>query len=275
MRKTIVACAVTALAVSASTATAASLITSANIADGTIMNRDIHRGTISENRLDAGVAAKLNRLAQPGRDGATGAKGDTGERGATGANGKDGATGPQGPAGEDGRDGTGLPPNFHVTNKSVGLTASGVVFGAYANGGATGGSVLYTGLNGKTLADIEKLAYTVSHGSADHSKIGVPYLRVFLNDDTADVVLDPTECATRVPAEDTANTFDLTTTTLRYTDDACGANAKQLTWEQVVADHGDDVISGIYVTTGWSGGADLTATLRSFAINGQTFTFGA
>jgi Collagen triple helix repeat (20 copies) len=105
MRKTIIACAVTALAVSGSTATAASLITSAKIADGTIMNRDIHAGTISENRLDGGVVAKLNRAGTPGTNGVngvTGAKGDKGETGAAGALGQDGAIGAQGPQGQDG-----------------------------------------------------------------------------------------------------------------------------------------------------------------------------
>jgi hypothetical protein len=88
--KTIAVGAICAVAATGTTATAASLITSAKIADGTIMNRDIHRGTISESRLDRGVVAKLNRLAVPGPAGARGATGASGATGATGAPGADG-----------------------------------------------------------------------------------------------------------------------------------------------------------------------------------------
>jgi hypothetical protein len=282
MRKTIAACVVTALAVSGTSATAASLITSAKIADGTIMNRDIHRGTISENRLDDGVVAKLNRLAAPGKDGAnglngaTGAQGLTGARGATGAQGGAGPDGAEGAPGRDGNDGASgnLPADFAFTNPSVRQTQAGVQFGRYGDGGTAGGSVRYDGLNGQKLSEITKLAYTVKHATSDGSKISAPYLRVFLNDDTIDVVLDPTECATKVPAERMFNTFSTMSTTVRYGDDACGPNAQQLSWSDVLDAHGDDVISGIYVTAGFSGGKDLTATLRDLTVNDAKYTFG-
>jgi hypothetical protein len=85
------------------TATASSLITSAQIKDGAVMNRDIHRGTISENRLDRGVVAKLNKagVTVAGKDGQNGANG---ENGAKGENGNDGQSlrGPKGDKGESG-----------------------------------------------------------------------------------------------------------------------------------------------------------------------------
>lgn len=87
--KTVAVCAAVALGISAASATAASLITSADIQNGSIMNRDIHRGTISENRLTAGLRAKINRLAQPGRNGANGAPGMTGAKGQDAAKGKE------------------------------------------------------------------------------------------------------------------------------------------------------------------------------------------
>ena len=55
MRKTILACAVVALIASATTATAATLITSEDIKNGTIQASDIKKGAISENRLSDGV----------------------------------------------------------------------------------------------------------------------------------------------------------------------------------------------------------------------------
>jgi predicted Rossmann fold nucleotide-binding protein DprA/Smf involved in DNA uptake len=52
-------------------------------------------------------------------------------------------------------------------------------------------------------------------------------------------------------------------------------SGSQQPWATVKAAHSNEVISGIYVTTGFAGGADLSAILRSLSVNGQTFTFGA
>jgi hypothetical protein len=43
----------------------------------------------------------------------------------------------------------------------------------------------------------------------------------------------------------------------------------------VVAAHGTDVVSGIYVTAGYSGGKDLNAILRSIKVNGTEYVFGS
>ena len=45
-------------------------------------------------------------------------------------------------------------------------------------------------------------------------------------------------------------------------------------FSEVVADHGDESISGIYVTTGFSAGTDLGALMLSFEVNGQEFDLG-
>ena len=42
----------------------------------------------------------------------------------------------------------------------------------------------------------------------------------------------------------------------------------------MLANHGSEVVSGIYVTTGFTGGTDLTAILRSISVNGSSFVFG-
>lgn len=265
----------------------------------------IAKGSVDHVKLSAGLnkerASNLARLSalekkagipgpsgKDGSNGTNGAKGDTGTAGAQGAKGDagakgeqgvqgvpgpTGATGPQGAPGADGHD-AGLPAGFAVTNKSVSLTKSGVDFGPYSDGGAAGGSLYFDGFNGQKLSDLTELAYTVRHTTSDGSAIAVPYLRVFLNGDTTDVVLDPTECATKVPAEDTDNTFSTADTTVRYDDDACGADAHQVSFADAVAAHGDDVISGIYVTAGFAGGADLHAVLTGLSVNGQAFTFG-
>src|SRR6185437_3389239 len=106
-----------------------------------------------------------------------------------------------------------------------------------------------------------QLAFSENHSSSNDSPIAAPYLRIFLNDDNDDVIFDATKCATVVPPENTANTFDVTSGQVRYDDDACGGGGLpgQQPWADVVAAHPDDVVSGIYVTTGFTGGTDLAA----------------
>jgi hypothetical protein len=100
VRRTILACAAAALIAGSTSATAATLITSADIKNGTIQASDIRKGTIPENRLSDGVREMLHTAGQvgpAGKDGATvyGPKGDPGP------------PGEQGPAGPPGRDGSG------------------------------------------------------------------------------------------------------------------------------------------------------------------------
>ena len=219
-----------------------------------------------------------------GRAGARGPAGPPGSAGPAGAAGAAGAIGPAGPQGPAGPPGTPAPlllrlsGDFAGTNASVATTLDGVQFGPYTNGGAWGGSVLYTGANGLTLGAITQLSYTIMHSTGDDSPISSPYLRIFLESDH-DVIFDPTECATKVPAEDTFIDYNVLaatpTGTFRFDDDACGPGAVQLTWAQVLAAHAGRHIEGIYITTGFSGGAPLAAILRSLSVNGKVFRFGA
>jgi hypothetical protein len=229
----------------------------------------------------------LNEFSTNAKDGLKGARGRRGPQGATGA------AGPQGPKGDKGDTGPQGPPaktllrlsgDFSGTNASVATSLDGVQFGPYANGGNAGGSIRYDGADGKTLSQISELAYKIMHSSSDDSPISAPYLRIFLNNDNDDVIFDPTQCATTVPAEDVFQTFEVVGGNVRYDDDSCdgagnhnfpGSPPGQQTWDSVVAHHGDEVISGIYVTAGFAGGADLSAILRSLSVNGQTLTFGA
>jgi len=75
------------------------------------------------------------------------------------------------------------------------------------------------------------------------------------------------------PPEDVFQTFEVTAGSVRYDDDSC--TGSQQSWATVKAAHSSEVISGIYVTAGFAGGADLSAILRSLSVNGQVFTFGA
>jgi hypothetical protein len=160
----------------------------------------------------------------------------------------------------------------------VATSLDGVQFGPYPDGGAWGGSVLYSGANGLTLGDITQLSFMVKHSSANDSPFGSPYLRIFLEGDTHDVIFDATSCATVVPTEDEFHTYEVTAGTdaqIRYDDDACGPTPNPGDWDAVQAAHADEVISGIYVTTGFTGGIGLSAILRTLSVNDEEFTFGS
>ena len=209
-----------------------------------------------------------------------------GPKGARGAStpGPQGQQGPQGAAGSKGDKGDKgdkaptmlrLTGDFAGTNASVATSLDGVTFGPYSNGGNWGGSVVYHGVDGHTLGSLTQLSYTVDHSSANDSPIAAPYLRIFLDGDTHDVIFDATKCATTVPAEDVFHTFEVTTGDVRYDDDSCdGVPPDQQPWATVKSAHAGEVISGIYVSTGFAGGTDLTAILRELSVNGTPFVFG-
>ena len=213
-----------------------------------------------------------------------------GKRGPAGQQGPKGDTGTQGPKGDTGPPGAPGPflqrlsGDFSGTNASVATSLDGVQFGPYSDGGAWGGSVRYDGADGKTLSQITQLSYNVMYSAADTAPIGEAYLRIFLNNDSHDVIFDATQCATTVPAKNVFTTFDVVGSNVRYDDDSCdgagdhnfpGSPPGQQSWASVLAHHGTETISGIYVTTGFTGGSDLTALLRSLSVNGHTFTFGS
>jgi hypothetical protein len=236
----------------------------------------VKNGSLSVADLSHGARNALK--GDRGRVGPQGPKGDTGEQGPKGD------TGAQGPPGAPGPFLQRLDGDFSGTNASVATSLDGVQFGPYPDGGAWGGSVRYDGADGKTLSQLTQLSYKVMYSAADAAPIGEAYLRIFLNNDAHDVIFDATQCATTVPAKNVFTTFDVVGSNVRYDDDSCdgagdhnfpGSPAGQQTWASVLAHHGTESISGIYVTTGFTGGNDLTALLRSLSVNGHTFTFGS
>ncbi|HEX7299465.1 MAG TPA: hypothetical protein VF257_10680 [Solirubrobacteraceae bacterium] len=174
---------------------------------------------------------------------------------------------------------TQLSGDFGATNPSVASTNDGVQFGVYANGGSAGGSLYYRGANGLTLSQITALGFSESHNTTNDSPISAPYLRVFLEDQDADgleedVIFDPTECATIVPAENTSNHFDVVGGDVRYDDDGCdGVPPDQQPWATVIAAHGGEIITGIYISAGFTGGDDLSALVTDLTVNSTTFCF--
>jgi hypothetical protein len=232
----------------------------------------------SSSQIKDGVV-KLHDLSPGARKALHGGKGAQGAPGPQGPKGDNGATGPQGPQGPAGTPAPTLQRlagDFSGTNASVATSLDGVQFGPYSDGGAWGGSVRYDGANGLTLSEISQLSYTVKYSARDgNAPIGQAYLRIFLNNNDHDVIFDATQCATVVPTVNDFHTYQVTTGDVRYDDDPCSSGSSQQPWATIQAAHPNDVISGIYVTTGFTGGSDLTALLRSLSVNGHQFTFGS
>lgn len=283
MRKYLIALAIVALALTATAAGANKFTTSTTSKFCVYVDKhhaDASYGDVSTLRKYGNKTCIVGKRGRRGAAGAKGAQGPTGATGATGPAGPKGDTGLQGPAGQQGPPGTPAPilqrlsGEFSQTNASVATSLDGVQFGPYTDGGAWGGSVRYDGADGLTLSQITQLSFKVMYSAADTAPIGEAYLRIFLNNDNHDVVFDATKCATVVPDKNVFNTFEVVgSDSVRYDDDPC--NSGDQTWAAVVAAHGSEVISGIYVTTGFTGGTDLTALLRSLSVNGHTFTFGS
>jgi hypothetical protein len=195
-----------------------------------------------------------------------------------------GAPGPQGPPGPPGP-GAGTPVHslstapWSATNSSVALTADGVAFGPYPDGGAAGGSIQYSGLDGQPLSAITSLTYYMRYvADSATGGVGAPYLRVFTEAGTHDIIFSPN---TQTPDPDVAegpfHEWVGTSGTWRYDDDpgSGGQYGNGAPLSQVIADHGTESISGIFISTGFSLGTNLAALLRWTEINGERFVFAS
>ena len=215
-------------------------------------------------------------------------------------------TGPQGPQGQTGPQGSGTPgtpgtpatvkatlaqvPDFTTAaggplfihnqdNTTVTQTGDGIAFGPYADGGAAGGSVEYTGLNGQPLSAVQSLVYLARYTSdGDTAGVGSPYLRIFLEGDDHDAIFSPNTQPDADVAEGPFHTWAATSGVWRYDDDA-GAGGEYgpngAPFSDVVDDHGAETISGIYVSVGFSAGMNLAALLREWEVNGTNYSFSS
>jgi hypothetical protein len=188
--------------------------------------------------------------------------------------------------------------DFQATNPSVASTNDGVHFGPYANGGSTGGSLYYSGFNGRTLGDISALSYVARYNTDNNTSVGVPYLRIFLNGDTDDVIFSPnTQPAPQVVDENVDNAYNVVAGTVRYDDDdgdgivdctedgdpsTCPGAADNTpsefgiggaSWDDVRNAHAMESVSGIYVTAGFSAGLNLSVLLTHLGVNADDFCF--
>ena len=166
--------------------------------------------------------------------------------------------------------------DWSASNSTVAKTADGVHFGTYADGGAVGGSVMYKGANGLTLSQVSDYSFTFNYKQAGNLSGAAPYRRIFLDTDDngttdADVILDPSLGGLVTPVQGVDQTFGTADDSVRYDDDL-GASS-QLTWADVVGNHGSERITNVLVSQGYSMGSDVSAMLRSITFNGERFNF--
>lgn len=298
LKRTLLACAGTAVIAGGATATASTLITGAQIKDNTITGHDVKNGTLGASDIRKG-SILLNRLSVGTQrllktvNGASeapiplGTRGPQGTKGDTGAQGPKGDTGPQGPKGDSGTTiVTHAGDGFSGSNPSVVFTPAGVTFGPYADN-SSGGSLVYDGVRGLRLRDLAELSYSASytHAGGTPDNGDAPYLRVFIDNngdgftgaaDDHDVVFSPSTqpgaCAGAGggSTSDQCNTsgrlirYDVQDGTVRYDDDP--ANGPDSTWDAVLNAHGDDVVDVVRVTSGFSLPGTQSALLNSLRI---------
>jgi hypothetical protein len=166
---------------------------------------------------------------------------------------------------------------WEPSNPSVVLTPDGIVFGPYTDGAAAGGSLRYHDLDGQPFSAVRNFAY---HGrwtaDAPAPKAGSEfYGRVFMQD-TAGTVHDA--CFTpgsQVYPGLGAGPFQEWVATAgmwRYDDDS-GTGGVPLA--DLQASYGDQLITKITITVGFTDGSDLAGLLRWVQINGNRYTFGS
>jgi hypothetical protein len=247
--RTVAAVAVTVLIMAAATAGAARLITGADVKDGSLAGKELKYNTIDGTKIKDGTLGVIDtknsiKRAVPVRVTAA------------------------------------LPSKgFEATNGSVLNTPDGVTFGPYADGGAAGGSICTGVLNGHPLNDVTHLAFQARYtAEGDTGGVGVPYLRIFLENDSHDAIFSPN---TQPPDADIGegpfHTWVATAGVWRYDDDA-GAGGEYgvngAPFAQVKADHGTEAISSICISVGFTAGANLTGLLRTWEINMTDYAFG-
>jgi hypothetical protein len=275
--RTVVTVAAAVLVLAAATATAATLITGADVKNGSLTGDDIKDGSLASKEIKNG-----SLTGDDIKDGSLASK-EIKNATLTGDDVKDGSLGRVDMGGSvknalPVRVTATFPANgFDATNASVSNTPDGVEFGPYADGGANGGSVCTTVLNGQQLSSVTHLAYVARYVSTnDTGGVGVPYLRIFLVDDAQvehDAIFSPN---TQTPDPDIEegpfHTWVATAGGWRYDDDP--GVGPDVPFADILADHGSDEITDICITVGFSAGTNLAGLLRSWEINSTDYAFG-
>jgi Collagen triple helix repeat (20 copies) len=246
-KRAIAACALVALGVGATSATASSLITSANIKDGTIHMRD----------LAPTLQKKIRRAGKPGPQGANGANGATGLNGANGVKGQDGtngvngapgapgapgAQGSQGIPGKDGKDGVRY--DRIASSLDGGKPGEVSIHDGYATFGVPTQDAyaqIRSYPKGLKVSELEKLSF-----KANASDEGIAYLSVTTTGNGV-ITFSPN---TQPGGEQTNEwvTYDVLDGTARWNDPA--GNSPDLDWNQILTMAGNKHIKAVSLIAG-------------------------
>jgi collagen triple helix repeat protein len=273
------------LAVSGS-AVAASLITGKDVKDGSLTGRDIRNHSLTTSDLSTKTVKGLR-----GQRGVAGPAGKDGQSitGPQGPAGKDGQSviGPQGPAGPKGETGAqgrpGADAAYHVTSLSDDLDVAapawaarnqaaiddeGAVLGPFADGDQFAG-IRSHALDGLRLRDIEQLAYAEKYEGGGANGGAAPYFLVVTEDadnNQHHVMFSPAANSASggvAPVEDVWQRWAVTQGGVTYDDD--GGNPTQ-SWDELVADHGDEHVTFIQVQAGAAGDGSAGSTSHVGAV---------
>jgi len=232
--RTVVVVIAAMLLCSAAAAGAANLITGADVKNGSLTGDDIKSGSIPKGDLQKAVQQVLaNRVT-----GALPTKG------------------------------------FKATGSGVQNSADGVLFGPYANGGTDGGSICTTSMNGQPFSDVKHLAFEARYvADTATGGVGVPYLRVFLNNNNDDAIFSPN---TQSPDPDDSqgpfHTWVATAGSWRYDDDSgIGSDSP---FDTIQSAHANEKISKICISLGNTAGTNLSGLLRTWEVNNKDYSFG-
>jgi hypothetical protein len=300
--RVLVAVVLAVLVIGTATAGAANLITGADVKNGSLTGKDIKDGSLLSGDIKNGTLTgkdvKDGSLASADVKNGTLTGGDVKDGSLASADIKNGSL-----TGGDVKDGSlgaadlainiqdllnavpvrvtdALPTmGFSASNGSVTNTSDGVTFGPYADGGAAGGSLCTSAMNGQPLNTVNHLAYEARYtADGDTGGVGVPYLRIFLEADAHDAIFSPN---TQPPDPDVAegpfHTWVGTAGLWRYDDDGdqgTGEFGHGAPLSAVKATHGTETISKICISTGFSAGTNLSALLRSWEVNSTHYAFG-
>ncbi len=236
----IVAVAIAALALGATGAVAGSLIT----------GKDIKNGSVKKKDLSKKVRTQLDKHAEDGTNGTNGTNGQDGADAvvkvqslvpdATG-------DGPAPPAwGERVSSGCGSSTgDADVAGNTLKLNLPDA-----AGNDAVGAN--FNGYNSLQLKDLSYISYHAQYeqtGTDQHG--GTPYFRIFTEDFDHSVMFSPNTQPGAVINSGEWRKWVVTSGGVRYDDD--GGNNPDITWNQLIAAHGNDTIAQIRIQAGCAG----------------------
>lgn len=265
----------------AGSAVAGSLITGKQIAKSTITGKNVKNGSLTVSDI-----SKKSQAALKGNTGAAGANGANGTNGTNGTNGADGAPG--------GNVSVTAPSSIWEEKRGARITPAGATLGPFVDNSQLGDAVIYHGFDGQPLKDLAHVAYTASYhhdpgpGNVNGPDNGdAPYMLITLDGFNHSISFSPSTqpgaCYSGTPSSPQCNSsdrmmhYEVSEGGIRYDDNA--GSGPDSSWDTVLSEHGDDIISGIRVQAGNSLPGTESGIVNSLTVEAKgspptTFFFG-